>query len=903
MNPSELLSPQLALFIIVGVIGFTFLLLIVLVRRWRSKTEQELQTLRKELRDQQTTIQQLVKTTEEFSDVEQEPYHSRLGQFRSQLRSIDQQTTKLNEEHKAIQERIRRGARDPFIGILGAPFFWYAIRRDVAATRSELQVGGDLIQSAHQTQASIQQLGWEIALQAREARGVDQQVNLLLDRLQDRHVHGEALDSALQQETHLQEALNQIPGFFLSGDKKTVLELADRDSIAQTHRILAGTRPQLDMLLTQVKTWEREYTEAGKLVTRMRRVLGGLESTLAAAPESLKLDEYHTRLDGLNIISQNLQATLSRLEVDSISAVIAEATRVQQSAQSMEIELRQSRTQLVEFEAAFDELNGGVKQLSALFTTLATSQVHPVVWDHSQTKLTQLSRQVSELSPAGQTRTVDGLGTDLIKAGNLNQEREQLDKHCRTIASQHQDLLNMLKNPEMVQANEWIREAQDLTGVVSGYAAANWPRADRVDTLGGDLADLKTVMRRMVFDNPGEPIPEDAIAERLELTHELLLFYDEVRDRIQSVRERLAAIQDIEENSRERLKISETKLNQISYLVASNRYLEQSVNVELKRLKDDVRTLNQAIDQSQRGTVEKKAKQVDSIGLKVDSTLAGWLSRLDKENQDQSKALSDSLSSLDAIAPITEGALSEARRLLSSGSARDHAAGKSKFEPSDMIQELKLGSDYWQECLAARSAIREIEEPITDAYSLTIQNREKAQEQLNHLKKWLGKQRGWPPTSVSIENEAGELDQLETQWKAIKSMQINALGLVQKLSDLAGKYQTLAEKIYLAGERISGEFEAIGEHEAELEEYARRWQALWRAHRYSTQADQEIRELIDNINQEFEKIKKDYKQKRIDYAGVTREMKLLTRRARVAQVSIDDSHELNIEGQVISFRG
>jgi FMN phosphatase YigB (HAD superfamily) len=107
----------------------------------------------------------------------------------------------------------------------------------------------------------------------------------------------------------------------------------------------------------------------------------------------------------------------------------------------------------------------------------------------------------------------------------------------------------------------------------------------------------------------------------------------------------------------------------------------------------------------------------------------------------------------------------------------------------------------------------------------------------------------------------------------------------------------------MAGERIAKEHEDIAEQETELEEYARRWQAQWRAHRYSPSADQEIRDLIDGINEEFEGIKKDYKQNRKDYTGVMQAMKLLARRARVAQVSVDESHVLNIDGQVIAFRG
>ena len=68
------------------------------------------------------------------------------------------------------------------------------------------------------------------------------------------------------------------------------------------YQILSASRPELDTLLEQTHTWERQYNEATKTVTRMRRILGGLESSRSNTPKNLNLTEFHRQVEGLNII-------------------------------------------------------------------------------------------------------------------------------------------------------------------------------------------------------------------------------------------------------------------------------------------------------------------------------------------------------------------------------------------------------------------------------------------------------------------------------------------------------------------------------------------------------------------------------------------------------------------------
>lgn len=901
--PPDFLSPQYALLILVAVIGATLLILLVLMRRWRGDTTRQLKKLQLDLKNRQIVIQELTNQISEYKDVDHEPYSSRIEQLQEQIFEIDQLVNQLQENVNIIQEHADRVTKDPFRSILGAPVFWLTVKRDIDSQRKMLVELDQRYQNAQQTYNAIQKLGWEVAKQVREARGLDQQLHLMLEQLQSKNVHGENFVQAIERETRAQEALNRIPAYFEGADQETVLGSASQESIAHAHRILADIRPELDALHDEVKSWENQYIEAGKLVTRMRRVLGALESTYYSSPEALDLDEHSKRLEGLNIISQNLQATLSRLEVDSIPAVITEASRVLETAQSMDIELRNARRQLSELEVLYKELNNGMNQLSTQFGALATSQNYPVDWTQSRIQLTDLSRLFSEIGPAHQTRSIQRLKQDYTKAGLIDKGIEELANHLRTVADQHRELLNMVKLPEIEQGEAWFQENRILAQKTTEYAPENWAKADAVSTFGDDLTSVHQAMSQWIYEKSQEPIPENRVAERLETTRQLLQYYNDLRNRSQRIQNRLDELESIENRARERLKISEAKITQASYLIASNGFLEQEAINQLKQLKLATHNLEDMLDQHQLGILEKKVKQVTVLEEKIESDVRGWIKKLNNENDNQSKALSSSVRKLDEIAPLTDRSINDARELLAKGSIRPTSSSVSGSKQMDSIQELKLASDYWQECLAIRKSIEEIEAPVVDAYSAAVQNREKAREQIDHLSKWLGKRRDWPPTSVSIDAETKEYAQLEQQWKSIQTTTSNPIGIVHQLSELAGKYQTLAEKVYRSGEQVAREHQDIGELESELEEYARNWQALWHAHRYSEQADQEIRQLIDKINADFEQIKSDYKTNRKSFTDVMQTLKLLNRRVRLAQVSIDESHVLNVDGQVIAFRG
>ena len=898
----EFTLQQIGLLIIPVSIIATIAILYLLGHRWQKETTDELKHLRSEFRRYRNEIHQLTVTVQEYDEIEQEPFVSRVATLQDQISTINNQINHLEAKYINFQEQIRSASRNPWKGILGAPAFWYFTRRDITKLDNKLSAQTTHLQTAGETVESLKQLGWEVALRAREARGVDQQVSLLLEKLKSSNVHGDMLDNAVQREKRARDSLTEIPNFFLSADEAAVLEQAEEDSITQAYRILGGTRPELDDLIIQAQAWDKQYNEVIKIVTRMRRVLVDVESSAASAPGKLNLEAFHQRLDGLNIIYQNLHATLSRLEVESIPVVIEEAVHVQENAQEMHAEFKKARQQLIMLESTLSELNDGMKQLSTLFANLGTSQVHPVIWDQSQASIINLSRQVNEIGLINQPRTIDQVDQDLSKSTRLNEERKELAKHCQVIADQHAELSKLLNSPEIRHGREWLQQAQMLAQRVNTYAPENWSRAEAVDSLGEDLGTLEEKMGRLVFADSGESIPENNLLERLEQTRGLAQSYQSLRVRTNSIQKRLVEIQDIENYAREELKAAEAELTQISYLVGSNAYLNNMAARDMERFEYNLGSLINELNTRERDTVEKKAKKIDALASKIDGSTNSWLNQLSKEIQKQTQELSKSITALDEMATIDEKPLSDARQLLSSANMYSGPLSKSATSLSEMIQELKRRSDYWQECAAVSQAVVDIEGPVMESHALASQNRKQVQDEYADLTEWMRQTSSWPPITVELESEELELKSLEMQWNSIKGAPTKAINIVQKLSSLAGKYQMLAERIHQASERVNQEQQQVEEVEIELDEYVRLWQDQWRANRNSHQADQEINELLSDTERELNEIKNDYRHEKKDYDDTLQALKLLHRRVRLAQVAVDDTHVIDMNGRSIAYR-
>jgi chromosome segregation ATPase len=280
---------------------------------------------------------------------------------------------------------------------------------------------------------------------------------------------------------------------------------------------------------------------------------------------------------------------------------------------------------------------------------------------------------------------------------------------------------------------------------------------------------------------------------------------------------------------------------------------------------------------------------------------------LDQLNQEAQAAIGDLstiLTELDSIAPLDEPQVIEARRLLSAGHAFDVGGyrGKSRYRLDEIAGEFKRRSDYWQTCAAAIQALHDVQEPVLQSSNGASHERDNTHETLEEVSRWLRQNRDWPPTSITLEDERREIEDIDLEWKKVKGKRTRAISLVQELGRLSARYQTLAQKIRRAADRADTQMVQVEEIEAEIAELAQIWENQWYQHQDNPTASQEIRDLLNSLDHEQASLRKKYKKKSINQGQVLEALKALQRQVKFFQAALDEDHALDADGHINTRR-
>ena len=881
----------------------TILGLYLLVRYWRNKTQQSLKNLRAELRRIQAERRKLELATQPFSIEDREPYGSRIAELQTQFAKIDTQILDMERQNIAIHERMRHLASNRWQATVGAPYFWYNLRSDLAKIwqlRDAVQIE---LQTAGETLKDLSKVAWQVASQARQVRTVQSQVERLLDGLRSKNVRGDALQQAINLTERCKAAMDQIPAYFFNGEEAFVLEQADLGSVSQTHAILTDTQPLLDGLRAQLENWEKQHAETKSKVSNMSQALDQLDRSLDTIPQELNLTPHIVRINQLKEIADNLHATLTRIEIENMQSVGSEAERLHAAVQETNEQFTQARQKLARLGTVLPELNEGLKVLSAQFAALGTNANHPIVWGQSRIILSKISQEATAIGPLKKPRTPEQLEQDLASAIRINEQRKELAQHCQDVNQAHAELLSILAKPEFSQGMEWVQKTRPLIERANEYDLNNWPSIDGVAKFPEDLQYLKEGLEYLVSGNPAESIPELELPQRLDDTRELDRFYQDLRSRAQNIQTRLDEMQRLEKQARDRLNTARAALNQLSMLARSNQLLAGIASQDVSRLLGSQQQLSTDLEQRQRGSIERKARAADDLLIKIEQSAATWLDRFNKEVEAQRNALASRLSELDAIASLDEPAIAEARRLLNSGQSSGPLGPDGNPKKLDeIILELKRRSDYWQTCSGAARALEDVSTPVIETHAAASQSRQETKDQFAEISAWLRGTRSWPPTAVSLQNERQELDQLEDQWEQLKQQPNKAITLVAQMSNLSAKYQTLLANIRQVAERAAHDQDQIETLEAEMDEMVRLWQLQWRTYRDNPMAEEEIHQLLGEIDNQRSQIKRQARQGTATYDQILQAMQSLHRKLRITQVPINDSHVIDLNGRIISYR-
>jgi hypothetical protein len=882
----------------------TLAILFLLVRRWQKQSQVDLRALRSDLRQLHANHRDLTLMLQGHSPDDPEPYGSRVKQLQAKLDEFNQFVKQIEEQDIALQEQAHWLKQGSFQTVAGAPYFWYQLRQNIHRLWGQIEQAWQRLGSVAELAQSIDRLGWEVALKARQVNQIQQQTNQIMDILRARGIRGQTIEAATHQEKQSRTALGQVPVFFLEGDEEAVLGQADKDTTTTTHDVLENARLALQNLLAQAMGWDQQYVRAHEQFTAMQQSLHSLEETLNHAPNELNIAHRRAQLSQIKTTAQDLHDRLSQPEVEHLDGILQEAAQVTHETQQAESELKQAYESASRLDKELAELSAGLKQISLIIAGLETKAHHPVVWGAAANRLADLNRQNAAIGPAKKPRDPAQVIRDLERAVRLNEQQRELGLNLRQVEEQHAELTQILESPEISQIQPWLQSAQQLADKVKDYAAENWPRVDAVSELPAELQSMANDVLRVMPPGAAPAIPEAELPGRLEDARRLLQAYHRLEKRVENIRNQLANLQKDEKQAQEQLANAQVTVNQVQLIVGSNPFLTQIAGKEIERFQHDLQGVLDDLAQRQHGSLDKKVKNGLAALGKIEQTANRWLDQLNQDTYQQVQALTKMLNALDAIAPLEEQHINDARRLLSSGQALGGGlnplggiyASKSKFHIEQLTPEFKRRSDFWQLCAGVSREMQEDGKPVLDSYEQADANRQQAHELLTQSAAWLRQAREWPPTSATLDTERQEMDRIDGQWQTLKSNPTRAIQLVQQLEQISARYHDLAVHIQQTTENAEKEMVAVNQLENEITDLQQRWQNTWRSYQDTLEVVQDIRHLLDEADREIGTIRRQYKQKARNYSQVFQSLKGLERKLRYYQVALDENRALDMDG-------
>ncbi len=506
-----------------------------LIRYWKESVTQAFKELRASLRKYQTQHKQIQLGLQTFSPQDPAPYGDLAAQLEAYQQKIQPVLEDVERRHVALQERARYLERNGswLHTLTGAPLRWQQLNREtnqLKTTQAQIQTN---TQAALEHLKSLEQISLEVARQAQQVWKLGNQTHQWLQRLQQRHLQGDALEKAQELGSSLQQQLKEIPDYFINGSQGEILEKANKESTSQVYALLENLKPRFESLLAQCEAWESQRARTVEIVGGLQHLL---QQTLAARQEALpalELGAHDEQIQHIQTVASSLQQTLDRLEIESIPLVAQEASRLSQIVQELHTQFIQAQEQSPQLEGLLNSLAQQLKDLSFLVGSLATKSAYPVQWSQSSASLAALNRQTNALGAANKKRTPEQVALDLEKARQIESALAALTQHCYQADEQYKQIARILESPDFANLPTWLKSAQQIVTQVGEYAAENWPRQDAVASLQANLQQFQANYLRLVPSDRSTPLPENVLSQRLiDLTH-LSENYQRLRTRLE----------------------------------------------------------------------------------------------------------------------------------------------------------------------------------------------------------------------------------------------------------------------------------------------------------------------------------------------------------------------------------
>jgi len=882
----------------------TLAALILFTRHWRKATHGSLSQLRAQLRQLEATYKGLLQQADRFPVDSPEPYNKPAQSIHSMLDSLEGDLAEFKNGYIALQDKLHELNQNRFRALVAAPFLWNELYQDTNRLIQQTGAINNHQQEAQTNLDELQRIPLQVASQARTAYQLQASVRDRLNELHANHVHGAAMDKALEESKQWEAAFKELPAFYLDSDESDLLQQATLPLTTQTYNLALRAQPALLTLDACVEEWQNQHQEAVRQVGQLQTLLGALQNLFSEMPAALNLSDLLAQFEQMQVIAQNLEATLERLEIESAPNLIAETLHQQQIASGLERELRQARQQLGSLNKTLPDLDKALKLLREQFDDLVASPVHPLRWGASWSVLDEQHQKAAALTQQTAPYTPEQVWGNLEAATQLLVEVKLLDQKVRSVTEQHDELLKLLSSPELNQEQRWLDGARSLVDKIAVYDPINWPRLDGVSHLQADLQEFTERLKLLIKDKGKKSLSEEEVTSRLEEARQVAARSTELRARSLKIQSRLDDILALEQQCRQQLDEASRTIAQITALERSNSALSKIVHSDLGRMQSSLEQAQTELEQRYRGSIEKKVRVTETFYSRLEQSLQQWQAHFEKELEGVKLALAEQLTSLQNITELDEPAVEAAKQLLASPAAHSTGKAGSGYESSqsEIVLQLKRGSEFWQSCQAARSALSDVAQPVVELFQEASRHRTNARQMLTNQPVSMEGSKNWSPGSISLESETQEFARLEGTWNALRSQPVRAMALVNQLGKLAARYEGLADRIQQTADKATQAQAQLAQLRSDLDELAAKWENLWQAYRDNPVTAEEIRKLLAEIDGERDQLQRQFRQGERSFGEVIHSLQQLQRRARLTQVMIDERTALDINGRIIPYK-
>jgi DNA repair exonuclease SbcCD ATPase subunit len=454
----------------------TLAALILFTRHWRKATHASLIQLRAQLRQLEARYKGLLQQADRFPVDSPEPYNKPARSIHSMLDSLEGELAEFKNGYITLQDKLHELNQNRFRALVAAPFLWNELYQDTNRLIQQTGAINNRQQEAQTNLDELQRIPLQVASHARTAHQLQATLQDRLNELHANHVHGAAMDAAFEESMSWDAAFKELPAFYLEGDESDLLQQATLPLTTQTYNLTLRAQPALLALDVRVEEWQNQRQEAVRQVSQLQILLGALQNLFSEMPAALNLSDLLAQFEQMQVIAQNLEATLGRLEIESAPNLIAETLHQQQIATGLERELRQARQQLGSLNKTLPDLDNTLKLLREQFDGLVASPVHPLRWGASWSLLDEQHQKAAALTQQTAPFTPAQVRGNLEAATQLLVEVKLLDQRTRTVAEQHAELLSLLDSPELSQDQRWMEGARSLVDKIAVYDPVNWPR-------------------------------------------------------------------------------------------------------------------------------------------------------------------------------------------------------------------------------------------------------------------------------------------------------------------------------------------------------------------------------------------------------------------------------------------